>query len=324
MSVRRHDLHNAKPRRARHKERSGRTPPPDAPVLPALPSGFAAERMREVQTLLEGLKFGENDPNARLTELQADDPKRRAQILSFDALEASDPLETLGLVEEALKLDPDCTEAQRLMVSLEPMDLDNRIRLIRETVDQAERKMGESFIQENKGCFWVTVSTQPYMRAKRELGELLAAAGRLADAIAVFEQMLELNPDDNLGARFPLLGLHLATNQPERANNLIARFPEEERVLGSFAWARVLERWLSGYPDDGKAETEAALERARKVNPFAEPYISGVHPLPEESPQYYLPGEESEAQMCALALAVAWERNPGFREWLRDRSRSRS
>lgn len=63
--------------------------------------------------------------------------------------------------------------------------------------------------------------------------------------IATFEQMLELNPYDNLGTRDPLLGLYPATNQPEPASELSARFPDEERIMGPFAWARVLERWLS-------------------------------------------------------------------------------
>jgi len=147
--------------------------------------------MREVQALLEGQEFSSEDElNAKLAELthggrlaemanawKRNDPKWRAQELAYDALEASEPVEALGLVHEALKLDPDCTEAQHLMVSLVPMDLDSRIRLMRETVDKAERNMGESFIQENKGRFWSTVSTRPYMRAKLELGELLAAAG---------------------------------------------------------------------------------------------------------------------------------------------------
>jgi tetratricopeptide (TPR) repeat protein len=339
MSGYRRDPHKAKlrrdrSRRARHDERLGRTPPPDIPPSPALLPRFAAERsMREVQALLEGQEFGSDDDlNARLAELtrggrlaemanawKRDDPKWRAQEMAYDALEASDPMEALRLVHGALKLDPDCTEAQHLMVSMVPMDMDSRIRLMRETVDKAERNMGESFIRENTGHFWSTLSTRPYMRAKRELGELLAAAGRLADALAIFEQMLELNPGDNQGARYPLLGLYLATNQPERASNLIARFPEEERRMGSFAWARVLERWLSGRLD----EAEAALERSRKVNPFAERYISGAQPLPEEAPQYYRPGEESEAQICALELAPAWERYPGFREWLRGQSRPR-
>jgi len=292
--------------------------------------------MREVEALLEGQELSsDEDRDAKLEQLmregrlhekadawERDDPKWRAQELAYDAHEASDLVEALRLVHEALKLDPDCTEAQHLMVSLAPMDLDSRIRLMRETVDKAEHNMGESFIQENTGHFWGVLSTRPYMRAKRELAELLAAAGRLEDAIAVFEQMLELNPDDNLGTRFELLGLYLATNQPERASTLIARVPDEERRLATVAWARVLERWLAGGPDH--AEAEAALERARKVNPFAERYVSGARPMPEESPPYFRPGDESDGQICALNLAPALERHREFRKWLREQTKTHS
>ena len=201
------------------------------------------------------------------------------------------------------------------MVSLMPMQLDNRIKLMREVVEKAERNLGESFFEEHTGHFWGTISTRPYMRAKQHLGELLAEAGSLEEATAVFERMLELNPRDNQGMRYPLLGLYLAMQQPEAAARVMSRYPDEERFLGSFAWARVLERWLSGE----FAQAEAALARARKVNPFVERYISGAHELPGEVPAYFKPGEESEAQVCARELAIAWRRHAAFRKWLRAR-----
>src|ERR1039457_6510320 len=123
-------------RQARHNERLSAPPPPDVQPSPALPPRFAAERgMREIQALLEGQEFAsDDDHNAKLAELmrggrlhekanawKRDDPKWRAQELAYDALEASDPVEALRLVHEALKLDPDCTEAQHPMVSLAPM-----------------------------------------------------------------------------------------------------------------------------------------------------------------------------------------------------------
>ncbi len=289
---------------------------------------FAAERsLREVEALLEGHQFQSVDEiNARLKELTSggrisemagawkrDDPKWRAQELAYEALETDDFVEALRLAKEATELDPDCTDAQRLMVSLLPMELDNRIQLMREVVDGAERNLGDRFFEENAGHFWGTVSTRPYMRAKQHLGELLAEAGRNEEAMAVFERMLELNPTDNQGMRYPLLGLCLATNQPARAAVLISRYPDEEKVLASFAWARVLERWLSGE----FAEAEVALERARKVNRFVERYSSGVREIPSEPPAYFRPGEESEAQVSAKELAIAWKSHPAFREWLR-------
>jgi hypothetical protein len=90
-----------------------------------------------------------------------------------------------------------------------------------------------------------------------------------------------------------------------------ASYPEE-KFLASFAWARVLERWLSG----DLVEAEAALARARKVNPLVERYVTGVRELPRESPAYFQPGSDSEAQVCAKEFAAAWNCHSAFREWL--------
>lgn len=339
MSGKRRDLHRAKLRRdriLREKRAHGAPAPPACDFGPpsAIQHPFASERtFREIEALLEGQKHGSVDElNARLAEMtrggrlsemasawKRDDPKWRAQELAYQALETGDMVEALRLVNHALELDPDCTDAQRLMVSLLPATLENRIQLMREVVERAERNLGESFFEEHTGAFWGTVSTRPYMRAKQHLGELLAEAGKPEEAIGVFERMLELNPNDNQGMRYPLLGLYLATNQPAGASRLMSRYPGEEEFMGSFAWARVLERWLSGEWD----EAEAALERARKVNPFAERYISGAGALPREAPAYYSPGQDSEAQVCTRELAAAWQSHPGFREWLRARRQSR-
>jgi tetratricopeptide (TPR) repeat protein len=335
MSKSRCDLRKAKMRRDRIR-REKHAQCADAPsrrasgTTPEIEHPFAAERsLREIHALLEGQEFGSvEEINARLAELtrggrlsemanawKRDDPKWRAQELAYDALETDDFGEALRLVDEALKLDPDCTDAQRLMVSLLPTELDNRIQLMREVVEKAERNLGDDFFEKEAGHFWGIVSSRSYMRAKQHLGELLVEVGALEKAIAVFERMLELNPNDNQGMRYPLLALYLATNQLDGAARLMSRYPDKERVTGSFAWGRVLERWLAGE----LAEAETALAQAREVNPYAEPYISGERELPSEVPAYYRFGEESEALVCAKELAVAWKSQPAFREWLRER-----
>jgi tetratricopeptide (TPR) repeat protein len=332
MSRNRCDSHRARLRRDRirrekHGGRAGTSAPPvvshGGPDHP-----FAAERaLWQVQALLEGQQFESIDQaNERLAEItrggrlpqlagawKQDDPRWRAQELAYDALETDDLEEALRLSSEAIKLDPDCTDAQRLMVSVAASDLENKTALMQEVVEKAERSLGEDFFRENMGRFWGTVSTRPYMRAVQHLGELLVEVGRSEEAAAIFARMLELNPTDNQGMRYPLLGLHLAARDHARADQLMSRFPGEEKFLGSFAWARVLERWLSG--DLGEAA--AALTRARKVNPFAEKYVSGLRAIPNDTPDYFKPGDETEAQVCARELSMAWERNPAFREWLR-------
>ena len=332
MSRGRYDSHKARLRRdriRREKDAEGAgSSAPDVAPNPGPDHPFGSERaLWQIQALMEGQQFESLDEaNARLAELtgggrlsqlagawKQDDPKWRAQNLAYDALETDSLEEALWLANQALKLDPDCTDAQRLIVSVVPSDPRNKTDLMREVVEKAERNLGADFFRGNMGHFWGTVSTRPYMRALQHLGELLVETGQLPQAVEAFERMLELNPIDNQGMRYPLLGLYLAGHEPTRANQLMSRFPDEEKFMGSFAWARVLERWLSGALDNAVA----ALGHARKVNPFAERYISGVCAVPKAAPEYFKPGDEAEARVCAIELSRAWEHNPAFREWLR-------
>ena len=322
MGSRRRDPHAAKLRHIRiqqkkHQERSAGSSSGELPFDPI------SSLQHPFEALLEGEKFGDiHQANARLQEMTSggrlmererawkqDDLKWRAQDLTYDALETDNPDEALRLVHEALELDPDCTDAQRLMVALLPASTENRLHLMREVVENAERALGASFIEENTGHFWGMVSTRPYMRAKQHLGELLAETGDLPGAMTTFESMLKLNPGDNQGVRLSLLGLYLATSQGQAADQLISRYESEEQLDACFAWARVLERWLCGTMD----EARTALARARKINRFSEPYLSGSRVLPRRAPEYYRPGDDSEAQVCAARLSGAVHSHPGFR-----------
>lgn len=328
MSRKRNHPHKARLRRDRiRREKHAGHGPVEAPE-PGLEHPFAAERaMWHIQTLLEGQKFesieeanawlAEITRDGRLAELAAaskqDDPKWRAQEIAYDALEADNLEEVLLLIHEAIKLDPDCTDAQRLLVSVAAPTAENKLCLMQELVEKTERNLGEDFFRKHAGHFWGVVSTRPYMRARQHWGELLAETGRLPEAAAVFERMLELNPDDNQGMRYRLLGLYLALREPEKARRLMTRYPDEEQFSPLFAWGRVLERWLVGDLE----EARAALAHARLLNRYAERYISGSRWLPTLPPEYYQPGGDDEGQVVARELAPAWERNPGFLEWLR-------
>jgi len=74
--------------------------------------------------------------------VKQNDPKWRAQESAYAAMEAEDPFEALRLAQEARKLDPDCTDVLRLMVWPAPTELDNRIWLMREAGEKAERNLG--------------------------------------------------------------------------------------------------------------------------------------------------------------------------------------
>lgn len=184
---------------------------------------------------------------------------------------------------------------------------------MREVVATAERNMGQEFMEKNTGHFWGVVSTRPYMRAKLHLAEMLAQTGEAQESRAVYERMLTLNPRDNQGVRYTLMGLYLESKEGEAAAGLLSRY-EEETVTCSFAWARVMERWLAGNME----EAEAALVRARKVNGFLERYLSGAAAMPREAPEYFSFGSDSEAQASAhglsrMAASARIRRRPALR-----------
>lgn len=92
---------------------------------------------------------------------------------------------------------------------------------------------------------------------------------------------------------------------------------DERRHVAAFAWAYVLERFLSG--DLGEARN--ALTAARKQNPFAEALLTGAKPLPKSMPDSYGLGSVEEAAICADTLGLAWKRHPEAIQWLKAQPR---
>ncbi len=59
------------------------------------------------------------------------------------------------------------------------------------------------------------------------------------------------------------------------------------------------------------------LAEARKDNAFVEPYLIGKKRLPRSLPDYYSPGEESEAKHVAATLRPAWKGHRASVAWLK-------
>lgn len=216
------------------------------------------------------------------------------------------------LAKRALKLDPDCVDALVVMTDLDAHSTRDRIQGLQRAVAAGERSMGERFIRENKGHFWMLIETRPWMRAMELLGASLALAGLRADAMRVYERMLELNPGDNQGVRDSLLPLYLAAGDLAGAGKLLQAY---EDASANFSWARVLERFLSGDVQGA----ERALKSALKTNRHVALYMTGRMQLPEGMPETYEMGSEEEAALCVVGLSAAWDAHQDAVSWLFDR-----
>jgi len=265
------------------------------------------QNMDDLRAFLGTLTDAGNFPDQEDVAMEAKD---EAQELAFDAMEAASPAQARKLAKRALAKDPDCVDALVLLNSLDARTPAEAIEGLQKAVAAGERALGGKFTKDNKGHFWLILETRPYMRALGELANMLRGEGRHAEAIETYEKMLELNPNDNQGVRDPLLGLYLVTGNLVSAGKLLKRYNEDS--LANFAWARVLERFLS---NDRKG-AGAALKAARTGNRFVELYMSGKKAVPRNLPEMYSPGSEEEAILCVDMLASAWAAHPEAVLWL--------
>ncbi len=239
-----------------------------------------------------------------------------AQDLAYEAMEAmdnGDAERAIELATQAAKIDPTCVDAVSLLAQAASENRDELIANMTRVVEDGARALGPKFFAENRGHFWGILETRPYMRARSLLAKSLAEAGRHDEAIRHHEEMLDLCPNDNLGLRYPLIGLYLRAGRLKDVARLFKQYDDEGSAM--FAWARVLERLLAG---DEPGAT-AALRDARDANPHVESFLAGRKRRPRSDFGYYSPGEESEAIVCLDCIGEAWTQHANAREWLRSR-----
>jgi tetratricopeptide (TPR) repeat protein len=234
-----------------------------------------------------------------------------AERLVDYAMDCPDPMLAMGFALRAVRLDPAVLDARVLLAIAAGGPQDEFIEELQAIIAAGEADMGQDFFRENRGHFWGIVETRPYMRARCRLAQELYLAGRIAEAIAHYEEMMQLNPNDNQGLRYPLLGHYLETDSLDGARRLFAEFDGEPTAM--FLWGRVLERYLAG-DLEGAAQ---ALRVARTQNAGVEEFITGRKRMPKSRPDYFRPGDITEALTCMDTIGAAWTKHREAVQWLK-------
>lgn len=242
--------------------------------------------------------------------------REEAQELMWDAMDviARDQSKAAGICRRALELYPHSVDALAMLAELECGTTKEFVTRMRAAVDAGRIDLGTEFFRNEKGSFWGLVETRPFMRAMQGLAYALLDWGtpdRVDEAIRIFEEMLELNPNDNQGVRDPLVACYLARKRYDDASALLARYSRDG--LATPAWAKV----LLAFVVEGEQHAARALRNAQRRNPHVQDFLTGRKRRPRVLPDYYSPGEESEAAYCAVTLCDAWQRHPAARKWLK-------
>jgi tetratricopeptide (TPR) repeat protein len=287
------------PKTKRTLKRPGRSRP-DRGSSPRLPS---LQSLEGVMRQLVGQLTGAGDAD--------ETPLGQAQQLMYEAFGQPDRAERLRLARRALAISPDCADAYVLLAENAPSRKE-ALALYQQGVEAGERALGAELFRDQAGHFWGILETRPYMRARLGMAETLWAAGRRDEAVAHLLEMLRLNPGDNQGVRYTLLGWLLNLGRDEDLEVLLGQFSDD----GSAAWAYT--RALLAFRRQGDTpESWQLLKDAKKINKHVPAYLLGRTLLPGHPPDSYSFGDPNEAVLYAGGALAGWKATPGAMAWLK-------
>lgn len=131
------------------------------------------------------------------------------------AFQAETRQEAIKYAKKALKIEPDNIDAQVIIAENSIYDHLKLLNKFEKIKKDAEQKLVEEHLltEENIGDFWLLTETRPYMRLLYNRMQLLLDCGKIGMAKNACLEILNLNNNDNLGARFILMHILKMKNQ---------------------------------------------------------------------------------------------------------------
>ena len=137
--------------------------------------------------------------------------------------------EALKYAKKAAELEPDNLDAAAMVIELSCTSSEKLSEKYKNLIDETEEKLKEQgyFEDDNIGEFWLIFETRPYMRLLEKYASHFVECGQMRLAISVYEKMLELCTNDNLGVRYTLMHLYIYLEDEQSALELYEKYPEE-------------------------------------------------------------------------------------------------
>ena len=239
-------------------------------------------------------------------------PVEEAQDVMYEAWQATTRAKRVKLAKKALSISPDCADAYVLLAEETATSAEEALRLFAEGIAAGERAIGPEGFKEMEGNFWGLLETRPYMRARAGYASTLWHMGQKDKAIAHYQDMLRLNPNDNQGVRYYLLELYQDIGDDDALEALIKRYHKDYSANWFYTEALLLFRRQGA----GKRANKR-LKEALAQNPHVPKYLLGQKKLPKQHPAYIGFGDENEAVDFASTAIPFWLQTPGAIEWLR-------
>lgn len=240
-----------------------------------------------------------------------DDAIAKAQDVMYEAWERTTSRSRIALAHKALTISPLCADAYNLLAE-EARSVQEARALYVKGIEAGELALGAEGFEEYAGHFWGFLETRPYMRARAGLAIALIKLGDEDAAVDHFRAMLELNPNDNQGIRYLLLGCLLRRDDAAAVKKLLAAYKDE----WSACW--LYTRALVAFREGHTAEQQAArlVRDAWSANQHVPAILAGTKPPVASDSGYITMGGADEATDYVRDCGPAWHQTPGAVAWL--------
>ncbi len=205
---------------------------------------------------------------------------------------ASNEKEAIKLAKKAYEISSECFDAILFQCDLEK-NTRKRMKLLNEGLEFEKNRLTNQkyFDKENIGIFYGIFETRPYIRGLVIKAEYLLEEGKLRQAANICKEVLTLNNNDNLGARYLLMAIYAALEEEKDMLDLYQKYPEEDLEM-------LIPLFALYYKIGNDKKAKSYLNRIDKCNSNFVKYFKGtIKPSEKVSPGYYSRGDSSEIFM---------------------------
>ena len=137
-----------------------------------------------------------------------------------DYLEMADMAESddeeLEFINLALDLDPDNVDAQVKLIEADSKTYEEEIERLNDKIEEVKLRYKDDY-ENSVGEFYMVFHTRPIIRLYYGLMVDYIECNMLGKAKSIAEEILRLNENDNLGARYNLIGLYAYFEEEDKA-----------------------------------------------------------------------------------------------------------
>ena len=169
--------------------------------------------------------FGETIGNLEENKKTSKDYLDKALLCESDE-------DAVEYAKKALKLNPENIEAKALVLSFED-ELIEKITEYNELIEKVKKRLKEEHIIINKniGFLWEFEESQLYLRLKYDKMYTLKSLGRYKEVIKIGQELLRLDPEDRLGAKYILLEAYTFLEEIKKGEELFEKSDNNDTLL---------------------------------------------------------------------------------------------